>query len=284
MPGEAWVDPAGEYRRIEAIDEPSFEHLIDRFQGAVFGGRIFLPIKRRFRSRMGDTIPDGILIGPRDVDGWDFVEVETAEHDVNSHILPQLSRIGAIELSSVDVYALATDVAQELGKRKLLVGFSLAMLIKMLNRSPGLVLVIDEEGSRIRSMLQALRHPISLVVASPFRNERGEFGLLIQKRLRSPSETLVLAVPNPHGILGVNLLIATEGRELLPDSGEITLKAGDESAAGRIFDDGSHFGVSMNGEDLDRLVGGLEVGSKLICTPRLGFRIYRCEEVQNVAE
>ncbi len=265
------------------IDETYFERLVAQRPKGVFGGRIYLPLKLKFWSVLGEVIPDGILLSMKPPHEWFFVEVETAQHDIENHILPQLSRMTNIELRTGDLANLAQSALKMLADVKPGIEFDFETLIDVFSKKPSYVLVIDEAGAAIHKMLRTLTPRIHLIIAAPFRSDDGQHGLLVTSKLADLENRLILQVSSGQGVFGVQLLSVTEGSDLLPASGSIVLRRGDERATCQVQPTGAGVSVAINGNDLDRLTGAPRPRDLLICESLLRFQIYECQEVRSDA-
>jgi len=279
LSGESWVDSDGTYRRIESIHENQLEDLVNRFQNVLFGGRIFLPLKLPYKSRLGETIPDGVVLSLTEPAEWFHVEIETLEHDVKAHILPQLSKIANIEMTPEDTRVLAEKTLSALRKLPTSTGIELTQLIKVFSSEPSIILVIDQAGQEVRAMLSTLSAPIHLLIATPFVSRDAKYGMLVEGSLPVRGDRIVLAVPTGSGVFGFEFLSIEKGRNLLPETGVITLKREDESINCQVFDTGSMVLVSVKLADLERLLGRVVRGNRLVLRPLLPLQVYQCEKV-----
>ena len=283
LPAETWIGPDRSFRRLVTIDEAYFEQLVAQRYKGVFGGRIYLPLKLKFWSVLGEVVPDGILLSATPPHEWFFVEVETADHDIQTHVLPQLSRMTNIELRATDLASISQGTLKMLAEIKPGIEFDFETLVDIFSKRPSFVLVIDEASAAIQRMQRTLTPRIHLIVAAPFRSDDGQHGLLVKSKLADLENRVILQVSSGQGVFGVQLLSVTEGSALLPASGPIVIRRGDERAICQVQPTGVGISVAINGNDLDRLTGAPRPRDLLICEAMLRFQVYECQEVRSDA-
>lgn len=275
MPGEIWVGPDQVYRRIE-MTEADYEKLVARYQAEIFGDRTLLLIKRPFKSPLGDVVPDGVLVALKEPVGWFLVEIETAQHNVSGHILPQVTKMCNVALRPEDAADLVAKVSEALGRSGGEVPPNPATLLNLFKSRPGVVLVIDHAGEDVRTVINALRS-IHLMVAVPYYGRDGRYALQVSGALPATSGRILLEVPAGSGVFGAALLRIVAGSQYLPEGGEIFLKRGEEQVSCKILDTGSSTMISAKLSDIERMLGSVAGGCRILLAPLMPFQVYACE-------
>jgi len=177
------VTPEGVFRLHRHLSEESFEAAAIKLSGEVFGPRrVYLDCKRRIGKKGGkQSIPDGYLIDlSRKQEPQLFVvEVETASHDLFSHIgiqllqfafsysaAPRVVRQTLFEeiMARADVRQKCEGYVREAGLRNL-DHFLDALVFDKPFRA---IVVIDEDTEELHDVLKNLGFPVDVIEVSTY--------------------------------------------------------------------------------------------------------------------
>jgi hypothetical protein len=230
------------FRPLECL-EAQLEGLLKTAAPAVFPGFNYFDFKVEVPSVYGAAHPDAVLLS-RETTEWWVIEVESHYHSIESHIEPQLKKLGSGQYGPSVLEYLERKVA----------GFMPDDYGHINSWEPHFLLIIDEETSVVRRI--ARRNGFEVLRATPYRSEENRYALLVAGHRPAVEVTVI-----PPGIdcslddiSGIAVLMPATGRQALPELPEVVAVDNLALPPSRLAD-GRGFALPIRCADLVEMLG-----------------------------
>jgi len=144
--------------------EDVFEKIVFEQQKYLFGENSILFTKQKIKTATGiGTIPDAFILDFEN-DKWFIIEVEISNHDVYTHIVPQLTKFAsALNNSQTRKHLIKffeSEIKNDPFKNALLLSNKKSEIFKTVSEivetSPELIIIIEQEHDELKSIFNSL--------------------------------------------------------------------------------------------------------------------------------
>ncbi len=179
------------YKPYEYKNEEELEGYVKECAKYIFGEESLYIEKKRISSLSGVTsIPDGYAI-TFDPPQWYVVEVELSRHDVDDHIVSQLSRFirginNPTERRNLTEYIYNEVIRNQDINNKLKERYSDVhkCVSDIINKDPIILIIIDERTDKLDEAISSIKAEIKIIEFKTF--EREGVGIAIRAHLFEP--------------------------------------------------------------------------------------------------
>jgi len=164
--------------------ESEFERIVFTQYKHLFGDNAILFTKRKIQTATSiGTIPDAFIID-FEKETWQIIEVEISNHDVYSHIVPQLTKFSSAlnnpQTRKQLVKYFESEIKADPIKNALLLSNGKTEVFKtvseIIDSNPELVIIIEQQHEELKSIFNSLPFKTKINIFKTFTQDRLENG------------------------------------------------------------------------------------------------------------